>query len=869
MMPRTVGAIALRPTGNAQGNFYFFSLATGKRINRTHATKLPMPDEVIERVHLLARRQKANPGLIFGDRNEQVNPMDDEYEEDDSDDESYAPEEDQDEDEYDDDDNEGDEDDSSDDESYDPNDDPDGDDDGDDEWDDGADPADEEGEANDVSADDAEAAAEVDEDEDVSLGKVPDGGDMEPAVIEPDDEAEESAGVETAEIPGVRDEIPGVGDADPETAEIPGVGGADPEQDADDITDNDAEGEPHHGYNLRRNRTRGYSHRYGDEYAYTLTTAGVVDPMEKELLSTPQMSMKQGIKMFGEKGVAAVKSEMQQLHTRKVMTAKKPTELTPAQKREALAYLMFLKRKRCGKVKGRGCADGRKQRLYTAKEDASSPTVSTEAVFITAVIDALEGRDVAVVDVPGAFMQADMDEEVYVRFTGKMVELLLEIDRDMYQECVTMERGEKVMYVKLLKALYGTLRAARLFWEKLSAKLVEWGFQMNPYDACVANKTVNGRQLTVAWHVDDLKISHVDTPVVDQFIEQMNSEFGRETEMNISRGKVHDYLGMTLDFTKPGCVMIKMADYVRMMLRDSPRDMEGSAVTPAANHLFNINNTDPILLTGERKDLFVHLVMQALYLSQRGRPDIRTAVSFLCTQINCPDMDDYKKLGRMMKYLRTTVDMPLTLSADGSRKLRWWVDASYSVHPDMKGHTGGTFLMGKGSVYSTSSKQKMNTRSSTESEVVGVYDCIPPIRWTTLFIEAQGFPVDDTILFQDNMSAMLLEKNGKSSSTKRTKHMHIRFFYIADMVKQKQISIEHCPTEVMLADYFTKPLQGKLFQQMRDQIMGIGPNATEAAVAHRSVLSVGENNDVTTVEVENPESKRMTYRQALMNGGEN
>jgi len=205
--------------------------------------------------------------------------------------------------------------------------------------------------------------------------------------------------------------------------------------------------------------------------------------------------------MFGEAGVEAVlRKEMQQLHTRKVMSPRKAKELTASQKKEALGYLMFLKRKRCGKVKGRGCADGRKQRAYTAREDASSPTVvATEAVFLTAVIDALEGRDVAVIDVPGAFMQtADMDELVHVRFTGKILDLLLEIDHDMYAPCVTVENGQQAMYVELLKALYGTIRAARLFWEKMSAKLKEWGFTPNPYDSCVMNKMINGKQLTVA-----------------------------------------------------------------------------------------------------------------------------------------------------------------------------------------------------------------------------------------------------------------------------------------------------------------------------------------------------------------------------------
>ena len=167
---------------------------------------------------------------------------------------------------------------------------------------------------------------------------------------------------------------------------------------------------------------------------------------------------------------------------------------------------MFLKRKRCGTVKGRGCADGRKQRRYIPKEDASSPTVTTESVFLTALIDATENREVAVVDIPGAFMQADMDEETFVRITGRMAELLIEIEPALYEPCAVQEGNETVICVELLKALYGTMRAARLFWEKLSKQLVDWGFKINPYDRCVANKMINGTQCTVAWHVDDVKI---------------------------------------------------------------------------------------------------------------------------------------------------------------------------------------------------------------------------------------------------------------------------------------------------------------------------------------------------------------------------
>ena len=97
------------------------------------------------------------------------------------------------------------------------------------------------------------------------------------------------------------------------------------------------------------------------------------------------------------------------------MEGRKASELTSAQRRSALQYLMFLKEKRCGKIKGRGCADGRPQRLYKTKEETSSPTIFIESLFLTCLIDAAEARCVATCDVPGAFMQADIDEEVHVK----------------------------------------------------------------------------------------------------------------------------------------------------------------------------------------------------------------------------------------------------------------------------------------------------------------------------------------------------------------------------------------------------------------------------------------------------------------------
>ena len=107
---------------------------------------------------------------------------------------------------------------------------------------------------------------------------------------------------------------------------------------------------------------------------------------------------------------------------------------------------MFLKKKQCGTIKGRGCADGQKQRAYITKEESTSPTISTEAVFLTAIIDAWENRKVAVLDVPGVFMQVDMDELVHVRFQGEMVDKLLEIDHDLYASYVLHKTASRISF---------------------------------------------------------------------------------------------------------------------------------------------------------------------------------------------------------------------------------------------------------------------------------------------------------------------------------------------------------------------------------------------------------------------------------------
>ena len=143
--------------------------------------------------------------------------------------------------------------------------------------------------------------------------------------------------------------------------------------------------------------------------------------------------------------------------------------------------------------------------------------------------------------------------------------------------------------------------------------------------------------------------------------------------MTITRGKVHKYLGMTIDYSYPGKVIFLMIHYIGKMLDNIPEDMKGDSSKPAAHHLFDISE-DTTKLSQYGADLFHHFVAQLLHLSKRARPNIQLAVPFLCTRVKGPDTDDYKNLASVIKYIQGHIGLPLIFSINKSRNIKWYVD---------------------------------------------------------------------------------------------------------------------------------------------------------------------------------------------------
>jgi hypothetical protein len=161
--------------------------------------------------------------------------------------------------------------------------------------------------------------------------------------------------------------------------------------------------------------------------------------------------------------------------------------------------LIFLTEKRDETVKARVCTNESTQRAYISREEASSPTAASEAIIMTGVIDAKQKRDVMTLDIPNAFVQTEISldgDKIIKKIRGQLVDILLELCPGVYDDYVINEGKHKILYVRMLKALYGMLISSILYYKKFRKDIESIGFEVNAYNICVANRKVVGRMGT-------------------------------------------------------------------------------------------------------------------------------------------------------------------------------------------------------------------------------------------------------------------------------------------------------------------------------------------------------------------------------------
>lgn len=539
-------------------------------------------------------------------------------------------------------------------------------------------------------------------------------------------------------------------------------------------------------------------------------------------LRIDRLSVKESIDKFGDAAHEALIKEFTQMKEMEVFEPIKFENLDADQRKRIIHSSAFLKEKtdengNVTSVKARWVGSGNEmnRELYG---DGSSPTVSTEGVFMQFALSAGSNQKWLTVDIGSAYLHSEMTEFVAVYIAAGLAKYVVAVMPDAGRFVDNKGR----LLVRLKKALYGCVQSSRLWFEHMRGVLLSFGFASNEYDPCIFHKGVVGEQCTICLHVDDLFIAADRQEHLDQLIKHLKASF---REVKVKDGGVNSYLGMRLRDTDEA-LEVDMIPYIEECLEWAR--VEGNAVTPATAELFNVDDGDPVLGKDKQEDFHTG-VAKMLYLAKRCRPDILPAVSHLTSRVGKANEKDSSKLQRVFRFLRFTKDRVMRFGKNHPNpKLFGYVDAGFGIHAEGQSRSGLVVTLNGTPVIWKTSKQSLVTKSSTEAELVSLSDGLTDIIWARQLLMSQGYPAMTVEIGEDNQSVLAMLERRKFVGNARTKHINVRFFFAVDRISMKEVSMVYVPTAEMLADFMTKPLAGKQFLYLQDRLLGLTELSTES-----------------------------------------
>jgi hypothetical protein len=358
------------------------------------------------------------------------------------------------------------------------------------------------------------------------------------------------------------------------------------------------------------------------------------------------------------------------------------------------------------------------------------------------------------------------------------------------------------------------------------------GFIQNTYDNCVF--VSSDGKIILCVYVDDLYVTAQNESCIQSLHNELLNIF--PAGVNFKYGDAQDYVGMHIELDrKMGQVHVTMEDYTRRVCEGYGANMSRPFTAPAGADLFDIQEEE-LKLDAQYQDIFHSTVAAALYLGKHARPDILLSVSALASRVNKASKKDKKALERLLTYLMSTKEYIMALKCDRSAEGFWlikcYIDAAFAIHRDGKSQTGIFISLGGGGVFFKSVKQKIVCKSAWEAELVAQSDSASQAVWTYRFCSELNAGKFKLLLLCDNLGTIASIKKGKPSNDK-SRHVHIRYFWIKELLENKDITLEHCGTNMMIADVLTKPLTGDTFVRLVGMAMGHscgGPCVLDAAV---------------------------------------
>jgi hypothetical protein len=435
----------------------------------------------------------------------------------------------------------------------------------------------------------------------------------------------------------------------------------------------------------------------------------------------------------------------------------------------------------------------------------------------------------AVLDVPGAFLHAvmrdmrkghDPSTPRYVKMTGLLVQILVKLKPEWRR--YVNDKG--VLILELKKALYGLIEASRLWNEELTKTLTSAGFTQSVMDPCLYIH--KERNLLVCVYVDDLLLSYRLAEDLQWLCDLLESKYGAP---RVQSGDTIDYLNIRIRrLSEPfgafpvGSYVVDQSDYAKEMV--AKYGIVGTSDMPHDEEFFSVDE-ESAKLGEEESSRYISICMSLLFTCNRVRVDVFLHTSFLCTRLKEPTEQDMAKLIKVMQYVSGTAEFGMVYSSgDEHLNVFAWIDASYAVHADAKGHSGTIVSVGNASatsgniIYVKSRKQKLVARSSTEAELIALHDGLPQVVWTRNLLEELGYVQAEAEVFQDNKSTIFMAETGRGNHN-RSKHIAVRYFYAKGLIDDKVVKVTHLSTHEMVADAFTKALPKRQFMKMRNALL--------------------------------------------------
>lgn len=432
--------------------------------------------------------------------------------------------------------------------------------------------------------------------------------------------------------------------------------------------------------------------------------------------------------------------------------------------------------------KARLVAKGFRQKYGIDYFEVYAPVVRYETIRILVSYAAYSGMSLRHFDVETAFLNGDLEEELFLKFPAGCGDLTDKI-------------------VKLKKSIYGLKQSGRMWNLKIASLLINLGFKQSQADQCLFIKGEGANQILIGLFVDDI-LSSGQPEQLDSLFRDISSVFKLK-----DLGEVSKIVGLEIKRTSE-IITVDQSQFIRLILEKFGMSDCKPMDTPM------IANNESSKMEFEDKSLFRQAVGSLNYLSVGTRPDISYAVYHVSTKMVNPTVSDWKEILRIFRYLRGTIDLKLTYRCNlQSESLHGFSDASYASRPKAKSMSGYVFLMNGGAITWRAKKQNVTATSSTEAEYVALADAAREAVWLRQITGEISSNYASLLILEDNQSSINSAKGNTDHS--RSKHIDVKHHFIRDMVKSKKVKLDHIATENMTADILTKPLGRILFQKHR------------------------------------------------------